>query len=54
MYKRQVYTWVDALTEITDWFKAHQRGDDMGRVTRDHIARYTARAVESGLAWAGE
>ena len=51
---RPVYTWVDALTEITDWFKAHQRGDDMGRVTRDHIARYTARAVELGLAWAGE
>ena len=51
---RPVYTWVDALTEITDWFKAHQRGDDMGRVTRDHIARYTARAAELGLVWAEE
>ena len=51
---RPVYTWVDALTEITDWFKAHQRGDDMGRITRDHIARYTARATELGLVWAQE
>jgi len=51
---RPVYTWVDALTEITDWFKAFQRGDDMGRVTRDHIARYTARAAELGLVWAEE
>ena len=51
---RPVYTWVDALTEITDWFKAHQRGEDMGTVTHRHITRYTARARELGLAWAEE
>ena len=49
---RPVYTWVDALTEITGWFKAFQAGADMGAVTRDHIAAYTARAAELGLAWA--
>jgi len=49
---RPVYTWIDALTEITDWFKGYQRGDDMGEVTRRHIARYTERARELGLDWA--
>ena len=49
---RPVYTWVDALTEISDWFKAFQAGQDMGAVTRDHIAGYSARAAELGLAWA--
>ena len=49
---RPVYTWVDALTEITDWFKAYQAGEDMGAVTRRHIARYTARARDLGLDWA--
>jgi CDP-glucose 4,6-dehydratase len=51
---RPVYAWVDALGEITDWFKAFQAGEDMGRVTRDHIGRYTARAAELGLPWAEE
>jgi CDP-glucose 4,6-dehydratase len=49
---RPVYTWIDALTEITDWFKGYRRGDDMAEVTRRHIARYVARARELGLAWA--
>ena len=51
---RPVYTWVDALTEITDWFKAYQAGEDMGAVTRRHIARYTTRARDLGLDWAAE
>ncbi|MBW7959113.1 MAG: CDP-glucose 4,6-dehydratase [Anaerolineae bacterium] len=49
---RPVYTWVDALTEITDWFKGFQAGADMQAMTRDHIRRYTARARELGLDWA--
>jgi CDP-glucose 4,6-dehydratase len=49
---RPVYTWVDALTEITDWFKAYQAKEDMHVVTREHILRYTTRAGELGLDWA--
>jgi CDP-glucose 4,6-dehydratase len=49
---RPVYTWIDALTEITDWFKAYQAQEDMHAVTRDHILRYTARARELGVEWA--
>lgn len=49
---RPVYTWIDALAEITDWFKAFQGGGDMYEVTRSHINRYTGRARESGLDWA--
>ena len=41
-----------ALTEITDWFKGFQGGEDMQAMTRDHIRRYTARARELGLDWA--
>jgi CDP-glucose 4,6-dehydratase len=49
---RPVYTWIDALTEITDWFKAYQAQEDMHAVVRDHILKYTARARELGLEWA--
>jgi CDP-glucose 4,6-dehydratase len=49
---RPVYTWLDALTEITDWFKAYQASEDMYAVTRKHIRRYTTRAQELGLEWA--
>lgn len=49
---RPVYTWIDALTEITDWFKAFQSDEDMYQVTREHINRYTGRARELGLDWA--
>jgi CDP-glucose 4,6-dehydratase len=48
---RPVYTWIDALTEITDWFKAYQAQEDMHTVTRDHIRRYTERARELGVEW---
>jgi CDP-glucose 4,6-dehydratase len=48
---RPVYTWIDALTEITDWFKAYQGREDMHAVTRDHILKYTGRARELGLEW---
>lgn len=49
-----VYTWVDALTEITDWFKGFQGNADMHAMTRDHIRRYTDRARELGLDWAAD
>ena len=49
---RPVYTWVDALREITDWFKAFETGDDMLGVTRRHILEYTERAHALGLDWA--
>ncbi len=49
---RPVYTWIDALTEITDWFKAFQSQGDMYDVTLGHIRRYTGRARELGLDWA--
>lgn len=54
---RPVYTWVEALSDITRWFKAfqrYQRGDDvdMYAVGRDHIDAYAARAAELGLPWA--
>ncbi len=49
---RPVYSWVDALTEITDWFKAFQAQEDMHAVTRRHILRYTERARELGVEWA--
>ena len=49
---RPVYTWVDALTEITDWFKGFQDSADMHAMTRDHIRRYTDRARELELDWA--
>jgi CDP-glucose 4,6-dehydratase len=49
---RPVYTWIDALTEITDWFKAYQAREDMHDVTRRHILRYTERARDLGLEWA--
>lgn len=50
---RPVYTWVEALAEITGWFKAFQAGEDMHAVTRRHILEYTGRARELGLDWAG-
>jgi CDP-glucose 4,6-dehydratase len=49
---RPVYTWVDALIEITGWFKAYQAGDDMQAVTLHHIQQYTAQARDQGLDWA--
>ena len=49
---RPVYTWVDALREITGWFKAFETGDDMLGVTRRHILEYTERAHALGLDWA--
>ena len=50
-----VYSWVEALAEITAWFKAFQRSLDtdldMHQVARRHIASYVAQAHEMGLAW---
>ncbi|MCA9969436.1 MAG: hypothetical protein KC425_04425, partial [Anaerolineales bacterium] len=48
---RPVYTWEEALAEIVAWFKAYQRGDDMGAVMQAHIAAYEARAAALGLGW---
>jgi CDP-glucose 4,6-dehydratase len=51
-----VYSWKEALAEITDWFKAFQKsqtGDvDMHEVARAHIAAYVAQARATGLPWA--
>ncbi|MDX1413666.1 MAG: CDP-glucose 4,6-dehydratase [Candidatus Promineifilaceae bacterium] len=53
-----VYSWIEALIEITTWFKGFQANQtaelDMYDVTRQHIAHYVRRAVEQGLPWAGE
>jgi CDP-glucose 4,6-dehydratase len=49
---RPVYTWVDALIEITDWFKAYEAGENTREVTRRHILNYVNRARELGLDWA--
>lgn len=49
---RPIYSWVDALTEITDWFQGYEAGEDMYALTRDHIQRYSDRARELGLDWA--
>ncbi|MCA9866687.1 MAG: CDP-glucose 4,6-dehydratase [Anaerolineales bacterium] len=49
---RPVYSWADALGEITDWFKSFEGGADMHQVTRDHIQQYTARARALNLDWA--
>lgn len=48
---RPVYTWVEALGEITDWFKAYQAGQDMYGVTQGHIHDYVRRATALGLPW---
>jgi len=51
-----VYSWVEALAEITAWFEAFQRGQtkdvDMHEVARRHIANYVRRGHEQGLPWA--
>lgn len=49
---RPVYTWVDALAEITNWFKGYQAGADMRQITLDHIRAYTSRARDLSLEWA--
>ena len=50
-----VYSWFEALSEITAWFKAFQRsqsqGVDMYEVAREHIANYVSKAQELNLAW---
>jgi len=52
-----VYSWVEALVEITSWFKAFQQRQaadvNMYEVARRHIVNYVARAQEQGLSWAG-
>ncbi len=50
---RPVYTWEQALGEITDWFKGYQAKLDMYEVTQEHIRVYVRQAQELGLAWAG-
>lgn len=51
-----VYSWSEALAEITSWFKAFQGAaanqTDMHEVARDHIATYASRARALGLPWA--
>lgn len=49
---RPVYTWEQALAEITAWFKAYQAEADMYAVTRTHIEAYAKQARGLGLAWA--
>ena len=50
---RPAYTWQEALGEITDWFKAYQRDEDMHQITRTHIHDYTQKAQGVGLDWTG-
>lgn len=57
---RPVYTWQEALEEITDWFKAFQAAADidiamdinMYEITHNHIRAYTQKARDLGLDWA--
>lgn len=48
---RPVYTWQEALAEITDWFKAFQHEEDMYTVACEHIGNYVAHAQTLGLPW---
>ena len=52
---RPVYSWVEALMEITAWFKVFQQSQtaevNMYEITQQHIAGYVSRAREQGLAW---
>ncbi|KAA3665554.1 MAG: CDP-glucose 4,6-dehydratase [Chloroflexi bacterium] len=48
---RPVYTWEEALAEITTWFKAFTQSADMHEVCRSHIDDYIAQATELGLPW---
>ncbi len=51
---RPVYQWREALSETVDWFKLHHSGEsDMHGVCLQQIKRYTSRAMEEGLGWAG-
>ncbi len=51
---RPVYQWRKALSETVDWFKIHHSGEtDMHGVCMEQIKRYTTRAKEEGLEWAG-
>lgn len=53
-----VYTWEEALAEITAWFKEFQKSNtadvDMHEVAREHIKHYISRARDQGLAWADD
>ncbi len=48
---RPVYTWEEALTEITAWFKAYQNGHNMYDVCLAHIQAYVQRAQVVGVGW---
>lgn len=50
---RPVYTWDEALAEITAWFKAYQQSENMYDVCQAHIQAYVERAQTYQLAWAG-
>jgi len=46
------YSWKEAIFETVDWFKHYQNGEDMLKVTRAQIERYTAKAKEVSQSWA--
>lgn len=52
-----VYTWEEALAEITAWFKAFQdsegAAETMAGVAQRHIDHYVQQAAAQGLPWAG-
>jgi CDP-glucose 4,6-dehydratase len=49
---RPVYSLDEALAEISDWFKAYKKNEDMYAVCQQHIAAYVQKARDKGLAWA--
>lgn len=54
---RPTYTWIEALQQTVDWFKAvdgyrrMQSNQDMRNVCLDHLERYTEKAALIGSAW---
>lgn len=57
LHWRPIYTWVEAIQQTVDWFKAFETyskkpsSKDMREVCVDHISRFTQRARQLGVSW---
>jgi CDP-glucose 4,6-dehydratase len=47
-----IYSWEQALAEITAWFKAFQAEEDMYQVCQQHIHSYVQQAQQQNMLWA--
>jgi len=48
---RPVYTWEESLAEITAWYKALQKSEDMHSICRQHLRDYVEQALQMNLGW---